>query len=131
MVQDLKIESYTIRYRLAHWVSPDGKSITAQLPPTLNNAHFGPQLVAYILYQYHQCHVTQPLLLEQLHEWGIDISKGQINQLLLSEKEDFHAEKDGLLQSGLMASPYVSVDDNGTRHQGIATEGALENPVFL
>ena len=118
VVQDLKIESYNIRYRLEHWVTPQNESITGQLPDVLNNQHFGPQLISYILYQYHHCQTTQPLLLEQLREWGIDISSGQINQLLLQGQEAFHAEKDACLQAGLSASSYVTVDDSGARHQG-------------
>ncbi|MEE8059533.1 MAG: hypothetical protein V3T17_17115, partial [Pseudomonadales bacterium] len=64
VVQDLNIESHTIRYRLQHWVTPQNKSITARLPDELNNQHFGPQLISYILYQHHHCQTTQPLLLE-------------------------------------------------------------------
>jgi len=118
VVQDLKIEPYNIRYRLEHWVTPDNESITGTLPVTLNKQHFGPQLNSYILYQYHHCQVTQPLLLEQLREWYIDISSGQINQILLQGKNEFHTEKDALLQAGLAASTYVTVDDSGARHQG-------------
>lgn len=118
VVQDLIIKTHTIRYRLEHWVTPDNQSLTGELPPSLNNQHFGSQLVSFILYQHHQCHTTQPLLLEQLREWGIDISVGQINQLLLHGKERFHAEKDAILQAGLKASAYITVDDSGARHQG-------------
>ncbi len=118
VAQDLKIEPHNIRYRLEHWVTPQNEPITGQLPAVLNNQHFGPQLISYILYQHHHCQTTQPLLLEQLHEWEIDISRGQINQILLQGKEAFHAEKDDLLQAGLTASTYVTVDDSGARHQG-------------
>jgi hypothetical protein len=48
--------------------------------------------------------VTQPLLLEQLREWGIAISTGQLNELLLSDKEPFHLEKDALLSTALAVS---------------------------
>jgi hypothetical protein len=41
-----------------------------------------------------------------------------VNALLLEGKERFHAEKDGLLSTGLALSAYVTVDDTGTRHQG-------------
>jgi hypothetical protein len=71
-----------------------------------------------VLYQHHHCHVTQPLLHEQLREWGIDISIGQIDALLQKGKERFHAEKDALLSTGLALSTYVTVDDTGSRHQG-------------
>jgi len=118
VVQDLKIESYNIRYRLEHWTTPDKESMTGRLPDALNNQHFGPQLIRYMLYQHHHCQTPQPLLLEQLREWGIHISSGQINQILLRGKESFHAEKDDILQAGLNASSYVTVDDSGARHQG-------------
>ena len=118
VVQDLTIESHTIRYRLEHWVTPENESMTGQLPDALGHQHFGPQLIGYVLYQYHHCQTTQPLLLEQLREWGIDISCGQINQILLQGQAAFHAEKDACLQAGLAAASYITVDDSGARHQG-------------
>ena len=118
VVQDLKIEAYTTRYRLERWVTPDGRTLKGELPEVLKSRHFGPQLISYILYQHHHCQTTQPLLLEQLREWGIDISSGQINHLLMTAQDAFHAEKDALLQAGLAASSYVTVDDSGARHQG-------------
>jgi hypothetical protein len=118
VVQDLKISTHNTRYRLEHWVTPDNQPLTGKLPTTLNQQHFGSQLIAYILYQHHHCQTTQPLLLEQLREWGIDISSGQINRLLLDNKERFHDEKDAILQSGLAVSSYITVDDSGARHQG-------------
>jgi hypothetical protein len=118
VVQDLSIGAHTTRYRLEHWVTPDNNAITGKLPDSLNNQHFGPQLIGYILYQYHHCQTTQPLLLEQLREWGIELSRGQINQILLQGKDAFHAEKDAVLQAGLTTSSYVTVDDSCARHQG-------------
>ena len=118
VVQDLEITSRNTRYRLARWQTPDGRTLTGQLPAEVNDGHFGAALVSYILYQHHHCQVTQPLLCEQLREWGIEISSGQVNALLLEGKERFHAEKDALLSTGLALSAYVTVDDTGTRHQG-------------
>lgn len=118
VVQDLNIEVHTTRYRLEHWVTPENEMLKGQLPASLNSQHFGPKLIRYILYQHHHCQTTQPLLREQLREWGIDISTGQINQILLTGKEVFHEEKASLLQAGLKASSHVTVDDSGARHQG-------------
>ena len=118
VVQDLVIRAHTIRYRLARWETPAGETLIGRLPESVEKRHFGPGLVSYILYQHHHCQVTQALLLEQLREWGIDISAGQINELLLGDKERFHGEKDALLSAGLAGSSYVTVDDTGTRHQG-------------
>lgn len=118
VVQDLNINAHNTRYRLARWITPEGKTLTGQLPTALDGRHFGAQLIGYLLYQHHHCHTTQPLLLEQLREWGIDISSGQIDQLLATGKNVFHAEKDTLLQAGLASSSYITVDDSGARHQG-------------
>lgn len=118
VVQDLQIQPHNIRYRLEVWQTPDGEWLCGELPPTLEGGHFGPGLRAYVLYQHHHCHVTQPLLCEQLREWGIDLSVGQIDALLSGHNEGFFAEKDRLLEVGLAVSSFITVDDSGARHQG-------------
>ncbi|EQD27625.1 Y4jO, partial [mine drainage metagenome] len=101
VVQELKIQCHNTRYRLERWITPQGKSLCGELPPELAGYHFGPKLRSYILYQHHHCQVTQPLLHEQLREWGIDISTGTIDAILTSDHDAFHAEKDALLERGL------------------------------
>jgi hypothetical protein len=118
VVQDLVVRAHNTRYRLERWQTPDGRVLSGQLPPALGARHFGATLVSCVLYQHHPCQVTQPLVLEQLREWGIDISAGQINRLLSADKGRFHEEKDALLLAGLCASRVVTVDDTGARHQG-------------
>ena len=118
VIQDLVIRAHNVRYRLARWQTPDGRTLMGELPEASGEGHYGPTLASYILYQHHHCQVTQPLLLEQLREWGIDISSGKISDILLANKECFHEEKDALLSTGLAVSGHVTVDDTGTRHQG-------------
>jgi Transposase IS66 family len=118
VVQDLLIRAHNTRYRLARWLTPQGESVTAELPAHLAEHHFGVTLRSYLLYQHHHCQVTQPLLHEQLREWGIQISAGSIDALLSAEQDGFHAEKDALLKTALATASYVTVDDTGARHQG-------------
>ena len=118
IVQGLKIHAHTIRYRLKTYETPDGKYICGKLPENLNGKHFSPELVSFILYQHYHCCVTQPLLLEQLHEFGIDISAGQLNNILIENKERYHQEKDDILAAGIQVSRYINVDDTGARHKG-------------
>lgn len=117
-VQDIRIELYNTRYRLERWETPSGEAIIGQLPGETKGFHFGTTLRTYIIYQYHHAHVTQPLILEQLREWGIEISAGEISAILTKEKEAFHAEKEGLLSAGLHNARYIHVDDTGARHEG-------------
>lgn len=116
-VQELKIERHNIRFRLAEYVSSDGTTIVGQLPAEYSNGHYGPLLLGYILYQHYQCRVPQSLLHEQLQEWGIDISVGQLNNILSENKEKFHAQQQ-VLRVGLETAQYVHTDDTGARHQG-------------
>ena len=117
-VQDIRIELHNTRFRLERWETPSGERLVGKLPAELSGRHFGPTLITYILHQYHHAHVTQPLLLEQLREWGVDMSAGQLSTVITQGKEAFHTEKDELLRVGLQQSDYIHVDDTGARHQG-------------
>jgi hypothetical protein len=117
VVQDIDIKSRNTLFKIARWQTPDGNYIEGELPLAVQG-HFGVQLKSYILYQYHQCHVTQPLLLEQLLEFGIEISSGQLHQILTENHEELHKEKDDILTAGLELSAFIQVDDTGSRHKG-------------
>jgi hypothetical protein len=106
VVQDLVLEPRVILCRREHWRTPDGKSLVAPLPvEVVPGSHFGPDLICFILHQYHHQHVTQPLLLEQLHQLGIDISAGALCRILTEGKDAFHREKDELLSAAQGRAP--------------------------
>jgi hypothetical protein len=118
-VQELVLHAKVTRYLRQRIETPDGQTLLAPLPAdVLPGSHFGPTLQSYILHQYHQCNVTQPLLLEQLRELGIDISAGQLDRILTQDKDGFHQEKAEVLSAGLQTASYVGVDDTGARHDG-------------
>ena len=75
-------------------------------------------MYCFVLYQYYHAQVTEPLILEQVREWGIDISSGQLHRLITEGKEDFFREKDKILEVGLRVSGHIQTDDTGARHQG-------------
>ncbi len=121
VVQELIIKTENTRYLRARYDLPGGGSVLASLPAgvlPVEGGHFGANLMAYILDQYHQAQVTEPLLLKQLWEYGIDISAGQLHRILTENKDHFHREKAELLAAGLMASSYIATDDTAARHQG-------------
>ena len=57
-------------------------------------------------------------MLEQLWEYGIDISAGQLHRILTEGKDRFHQEKDEMLAGGIGGSSYIGIDDTGARHRG-------------
>ena len=65
----LVIHNENTRYLRARYDLPGGGSVLAPFPAgvlPVEGGHFGANLIAYILDQYHQAQVTQPLLLAQL-----------------------------------------------------------------
>jgi hypothetical protein len=84
----------------------------------VEGGHFWANLITYILDQYHQAQVTEPLLLAQLWEYGIDISAGQLHRILTENKGRFHQEKGEVLTAALTVSSYIGTDDTGARHRG-------------
>jgi Transposase IS66 family len=117
VVQELVIQSQTICYRRAVYRLADGSLRVGSRPADVDS-HFGVGLRQYILMQVHQNHVTQGRLLEELQELGIDISAGQISNILLQGHEAFHAEKDELLPVAREISGYLHCDDTSARHKG-------------
>ena len=117
-IQELVIKPYNTLYRLERWETPDGGTLQGTLPPGVNEGHFGPNLISFIIYQYHHAHVTQPLIWEQLVEFGIDISSGKVNSIITEGKDRYHKEKDEILKVGLEVSKYFHTDDTGARHKG-------------
>jgi len=119
VVQELTIQAKVTRYLRARYELPDGGSVLAPLPAeVLTGSHYGPNLICYVLDQHHHAHVTQPLLLEQLHDYGIDISAGQLSRILTENHEPLHREKDEVRSAGLATAAYIGTDDTGARHQG-------------
>jgi transposase IS66 family protein len=121
VVQDLKIENVNTKYERARYDLAEGGSVLAPFPAgvlPVAGGHFGASLVAYLMDQYHQAGVTEPLLLEQLWEYGIDISAGQLHRILTEKKDLFHQEKAEVLAVGLTESSFIGTDDTGARHQG-------------
>jgi len=117
IVQDIIFANWNTIYRRGRWKTPSGRYVTAKLPKEVTG-HFGPDLQSFVLYQHYGCHVTQPIITEQLREIGVDISKGKINNILIHGKDNFHYEKEQILSKALSLSGHINVDDTGARHKG-------------
>lgn len=117
MVQGLRIELHNVCYRLECWRTPEGELIKGELPDSVEG-HFNAELRGFALQQHYHCHVTQPLLLEELRDRGVDISSGQVSRILTERNDAFHREKGDVLGAGLDVSDYIHVDDTSARHAG-------------
>jgi hypothetical protein len=116
-VQDIIIKTNNTRYLRARYKLPDGSYAEGELPPDIHG-HYGPEIITYILDQYHSCRVTEPLLLAQLQARGVLISAGQLNNILIQNNALYEQEVNELLVAGVEADNQVQVDDTGGRHDG-------------
>jgi uncharacterized small protein (DUF1192 family) len=117
VVQDLIVETHNTRFLLETWRLPDGTLVRGELPAGVRG-HFGPGLLTFMLQQHYAAHVPQSRLLEELRDYGVDISAGQVNNILTEQHDAFHAEKDALLPTALQVFTTLCVDDSGAPHQG-------------
>ncbi|MGR8997983.1 MAG: hypothetical protein ACU88J_02920 [Gammaproteobacteria bacterium] len=51
---------------------------------------------------YHHQHITQPLLLKQLQDLGVELSSGRLSQFITDGLDVFHDEKDLFLPTGFL-----------------------------
>ena len=117
IVQDLIIRPHNIRYLLETWQTPTGELIRGELPAGIQG-HFGHGLCSFVLQQHYAAHVPQCRILEELRDFEVNISSGQVNCLITENHDAFHAEKDSLLPMALNVFTALGVDDSGAPHQG-------------
>ena len=115
-VQEISIIAKEITYKMEVWQTDRGDIIRATLPEELKGKHFGPTLSALSSNLY-ALGMTQPTIHEFLQGVGVEISSGQINNILLNEAEGYSAVSEELLTAGLEEAPYIRTDDTGEKHQ--------------
>src|SRR5260370_13051354 len=116
LVQNLVLQPIAIRFRRERWMTPDGRTVVAPLPPGIDG-HFGPELRRFVLAQYHQGQVTVPRLVALLEAIRIQVSKRQVVRLLIGRQDGFREEAHAVLRAGLSGAAWVAVDDTGARHK--------------
>lgn len=118
VIQDLRIEADTIRFRKEKFYSPSlGQTFLAPLPAGYHG-QFGPDLCSFLLSQYFAANISEAKLAQFLGYLGIQISRGQISHLLTGAVDPFHAESSAVLAAGLASSDYQQLDETSTRVDG-------------
>ena len=113
-VQEIELHVKETTYKLEVWEAPDGTIHRGKLPEELKGQHFGPELRAFIINLYAQC-MTQPCILDFLHGIGIEISSGQVHNILMNESASFSVLAEKILSVGLKMAEYIETDDTGAK----------------
>lgn len=117
-VQDLSIHTDNVLFRKRKYYSAsEGKTYQAELPPAYKG-EFGPGIKSLAIVMHFGMQATEPKIGEFFGHFGIQISSGQLSNLLIKDKDPFHAEKDAVYEAGVRSSPWQHIDDTSARVNG-------------
>jgi hypothetical protein len=116
VVKDVELQAKEITYKLEVWEDLNGVIHRGNLSTELDNQHFGPEVRVLIINVYAQC-MTQLYILDFLQGVEMEISFGQIHNILMQESSFFSAIAEKLLSAGLKAAEYVQTDDTRAKHR--------------
>ena len=117
-VQDLSIHTDNVLFRKRKYYSAsEGKTYQAELPSGYEG-EFGPGIKSLAIVMHFGMQTTEPKIGEFFGHFGIQISGGQLSNLLIKDKEPYHAEKDAIYEAGVRSSPWQHIDDTGARVNG-------------
>lgn len=118
VVQDVRLTTDNVLFRKEKYYSPSqGQTYLAPMPGGYVG-EFGPGVRAMTLALYYALGMTESRIGEFFDIAGVSISAGQISNLLIKEKEEWHDEKEAVYQAGLASSDWQHMDDTSTRVDG-------------
>lgn len=118
VVQEVHFQSETIRFlKEKYYAASTRQTYLAELPPGYHG-QFGPNVKALALVLYFGGNMSEPKLLEFLRQGGLQLSEGQLSDLLIKDQQVFHAEKDAIYAAGVRSSAWQQSDHTSTRVNG-------------
>jgi hypothetical protein len=118
VVQDILLRTDNILFhKMKYYAASTRKTYLAELPRGYEG-QFGPGIKALTLAFYYGIGTSEPKIQEFFENVGIQISAGEISNLLIKKQESFHTEKDVVYEAGLQSSPWQQTDDTLTRVDG-------------
>ena len=118
VVQDILLRTDNILFhKQKYYARSTRRTYLAQLPRGYEG-QFGPGIKALTLAFYFGMGTSEPKILEFYENVGVQISEGELSNLLIKDQEGFHAEKDAVYEAGLQSSPWQQTDDTLTRVDG-------------
>lgn len=118
VVQDVIFCADNVRFhKEKYWASSTGQTYLAKLPRGYEG-QFGPGLKALTLTLYFGGGMSEPKIRGLYENIGVQISAGQLSNLLIKGQEAFHTEKEEVCEAGLRSTPWQHTDQTSTRVDG-------------
>jgi hypothetical protein len=118
VVQDVIFRTDNVLFHKEKFYSPSQHQTYLAALPQGYRGQFGPGIKSLALVFYYGAQMSEPKVAKLLRNVGVDISDGQVSNLLIKDQAAFHTEKDALYRAGLASSPWQHLDDTSTRVNG-------------
>src|SRR3989454_5650558 len=118
VVQDVSFRTDNVLFHKEKFYSPSQHQTYLASLPQGYRGQFGPGIKSLALVFYFGAQMSEPKVAELLRSVGVQISDGQVSNLLIKDQAAFHEEKAALYQAGLASSPWQHLDDTSTRVNG-------------
>jgi uncharacterized small protein (DUF1192 family) len=120
VIQDMIIKRNNIEFTISrYWSEELGKVIEGKIPDEFKGREFGPSLRSFIIYQYYKNRVPHLKIVEMLSDWGIEISKGTVCNILNDCDEAFPEDLKSARDAALKKCSQVHIDETGAKFKGI------------
>ena len=132
VVQDIVFRRDNVAFEREKYWSPSlNKVFYGPLPKGYGDYSFGPGVRALVIALYYATGASEPKILELLASRGVQMSSGELSNLLIHDVEVFHEECAEVHQAGLDSSPWQQIDDTSTRVNGVNSYcHVLGNPLY-
>jgi hypothetical protein len=132
VIQDVIFCRDNVAFEREKFYSPSlGKTFLGPLPQGYAGYRFGPGVRSLVLMLYYATGTSEPKILELLGHIGVQMSAGELSNLLIHDIGRFHVEKGEVHRAGLESSPWHQFDDTGQRVDGVNQYcHVLGNPLY-
>jgi len=118
VIQDVVFQAENMCFhKEKYWARSTNRTYLAELPRGYEG-QYGPRLKALTITLYFGCGMSEPKILGLYGDMGIQVSAGQLSNLLIKDQEIFHTEKEAVCEAGLKSSPWQHIDQTSTRVDG-------------
>ena len=118
VVQDILLRADNVLFHKQKYYAPSTQRTYLAPMPRGYEGQFGPGIKTLTLALYFGMGSSEPKIQGFFENVGVQISEGELSNLLIKGQAGFHAEKDAMYEAGLQSSPWQHTDDTQTRVNG-------------
>ena len=118
IIQDIKITTDNTEFSLDVYYSPSLKKTFIADMPAEYTGEFGPGVRSLVLTLYRDSGMTEPAIKRFLNTFDIYIANSTISRMITENHDQFHQEKENIIDAGLQSTQFQHLDDTGSRVNG-------------